>query len=158
MTAFLSHARARPGPMEGRAPVRRAAGAVAVLLVLVGGLGFLPGVTVGELRFAGPGSQAELFGAFRVSVLQNLVHLAVGLAGLVLARTVGGARAYLLGGGLLLLLLWLYGLLVDQASRADVLAVDAADGWLHLALGVGMVAAAGLPARIRRRPRARRAG
>ena len=40
------------------------------------------------LRFAGHGSGAYLFGVFQVSVLHNLVHLAFGVAGLVLARTV----------------------------------------------------------------------
>jgi hypothetical protein len=77
---------------------------------------------------------------FHVSVLHNLVHLLFGVAGLALARTPGGARAYLVGGGAVYLVLWLYGLLVDDGSAADFVPLNAADDWLHLGLGLGMVA------------------
>jgi len=43
-------------------------------LLLLGLLGFVPGITAdhGGLRFAGAGSHAKLFDLFRVSVLDNL--------------------------------------------------------------------------------------
>jgi Domain of unknown function (DUF4383) len=34
----------------------------------------------------------------------------------------------------------LYGLLIDHDSSANFIPVNAADNWLHLVLGVGMVA------------------
>ncbi|EWC63188.1 hypothetical protein UO65_1402 [Actinokineospora spheciospongiae] len=108
----------------------------------MGILGFIPGVTTDfdQLTFAGHGSSAKLLGIFEVSVLHNLVHLAFGVAGLVLARTLSGARAFLLGGGAIYLLLWLYGLFIDHDSAANFVPVNSADNWLHLVLGIGMLA------------------
>jgi hypothetical protein len=57
---------------------------------------------------------------------------------LVLARTVPGARGFLIGGGVVYLVLWIYGLLIDHDSAANFVPVNTADNWLHLLLGVGM--------------------
>ncbi|WP_367138094.1 DUF4383 domain-containing protein [Saccharothrix sp. HUAS TT1] len=123
-------------------PVRGAAMAVAVVFLLVGVLGFVPGVTahLGDITFAGPDSGAHLLGVFHVSVLHNLVHLLFGAVGLAMARAASSARAFLVGGGAVYLVLWLYGLLVDEASAANFVPLNAADDWLHLGLGLGMVA------------------
>jgi hypothetical protein len=118
-----------------------AAAAVGAVFLLVGILGFIPGITTnyGSLAGAGHHSHAELLGIFEVSVLHNLVHLAFGVAGLLLARTAGGARSYLIGGGVIYLVLWIYGLVIDQSSSANFVPVNDADNWLHLLLGAGMV-------------------
>lgn len=114
---------------------------VAGTFLLVGVLGFIPGITTDfdELAFAGHESEAKLLGIFEVSVLHNIVHLLFGVAGVALARTHAGARSYLVGGGVLYLGVWLYGLVVDKGSDANFLPVNEADDWLHFALGVGMV-------------------
>jgi hypothetical protein len=117
-----------------RDPGRLVAFAVGAVFLLVGILGFVPGVTTGELAFAGHGSEAMLFGVFAVSVLHNLVHLALGAVGLALARTARGARVFLVGGALTYLALWLYGVL----GPADVVPINGADNWLHLFLAAGM--------------------
>ncbi|MBO9524205.1 MAG: DUF4383 domain-containing protein [Nocardioidaceae bacterium] len=121
--------------------MREAAAVVAVVFGVVGIAGFIPGITTGygDMTFAGHDSGAELFGVFDVSVLHNLIHLAFAVAGLLLARTVAGARAYLIGGGVVYLVVAMYGALVDRASNANVVPVDNADDWLHFALGVGMI-------------------
>ncbi|WP_431908199.1 DUF4383 domain-containing protein [Micromonospora carbonacea] len=149
----MAHARARRNPADGRAPVRRAAATVGVVFLLVGLLGFVPGITTdfGDLRLAGHGSGAKLFGVFQVSVLHNAVHLAFGLAGLALSRTWDGARTFLIGGGAIYLVLWLYGLVVDHGSGANFIPVNDADNWLHLLLGAGMIALGVLTTRDRRR-------
>ncbi|MEV4352464.1 DUF4383 domain-containing protein [Actinoplanes sp. NPDC049596] len=125
-----------------RSPVRTAALAVSIVFLLVGVLGFIPGVTTGfdTMTFAGHHSDAHLLGIFQVSVLHNIVHLLFGLAGLALARTVSGARSYLIGGGAVYLVLWLYGLVVGQNSSANFVPLNTADDWLHLVLGLGMIA------------------
>lgn len=125
-----------------RHPVQTAALAVGVVFLLVGILGFVPGITsdYDQLSFAGHGSGALLLGVFAVSVLHNLVHLAFGVAGLALARTAPGARSFLIGGGIVYAVLWIYGLLIDHGSDANFVPVNDADNWLHLALAIGMIA------------------
>jgi hypothetical protein len=125
-----------------RRPVQVAAALVGAVFLLVGILGFVPGITTNydSMSAAGHASHAELLGIFEVSVLHNLVHLAFGVAGLLLARTAGGARTYLIGGGVIYLVLWVYGLIIDQSSSANFVPVNDADNWLHLLLGAGMVA------------------
>lgn len=123
-------------------PVQTAAGAVAAVFLLVGIAGFVPGLTtnVGEIPFAGHHSDAQLLGLFQVSVLHNVVHLLFGVAGLVLARSWSGARAFLLGGGAVYAVLFVYGSVVDSHSDANFVGLDEADNWLHLALALAMVA------------------
>ena len=125
-----------------RTLLQTAALLVGATFVLVGLLGFVPGITTNfdELSFASNDSGAELLGIFQVSVLHNIVHLLFGVAGLALARTWNGARSFLIGGGAVYLVLWLYGLLIDKTSAANFVPVNAADDWLHFLLGVGMVA------------------
>ena len=124
-----------------RTAVQKAAAAVGVVFLLVGVLGFVPGITTNydTLSFASHHSEAELLGLFQVSVLHNIVHLLFGIAGLALARTVSGARNYLVVGGVIYLVLFVYGLLVGQESAANFVPVNTADDVLHLVLGLGMI-------------------
>ncbi|MFF4876229.1 DUF4383 domain-containing protein [Micromonospora sp. NPDC000668] len=137
---------ARGGRPAGARPrVQLAALIVAGVFLLIGVLGFIPGITTdyGELRFAGHHSDARLVGLFQVSILHNAVHLLFGLAGLVMARSLAGARLFLAGGGAIYLALWLYGLAIeaiDEEGGANILPLNNADNWLHLALGFGMLA------------------
>lgn len=115
---------------------------VGVVFLLVGIAGFIPGVTThyGDMTFAGHDSMAKLLGIFMVSVLHNIVHLLFGIAGVALSRTAPSARNYLIGGGVIYLVLWIYGLVIDQTSSANFVPVNTPDNWLHFLLGVGMIA------------------
>lgn len=139
------------GTRDARTPVQQAAGLVGLVFLLVGVLGFIPGVTTDydAMKFASHESGAELLGIFQISVLHNLVHLAFGVAGLAMARSAATARTYLLAGGAVYLVLWLYGLLVGHHSSANFVPLNTADDWLHFALGIGMIA---LGALLTRRP------
>ena len=109
-----------------------------IAFLLIGILGFIPGITSDAPGdFAGEDSEGELLGLFRVSVLHNLVHLLFGIAGLAMARTWDGARLFLIGGGVIYLLLWIVGLI----GGLDWLPADPADNWLHFGLGLAMLAA-----------------
>ncbi|MFI2840353.1 DUF4383 domain-containing protein [Mycolicibacterium sp. PDY-3] len=125
-----------------RTPVQKASLAVGVVFLLVGILGFIPGITAhyDQLTFAGHHSEAALLGIFNVSVLHNLVHLAFGVAGIALARTFTSARGYLIGGGAVYLVLFIYGLVIDHQSAMNFVPVNDADNWLHLGLAIGMLA------------------
>ena len=141
MTA--SHpARTSQSMSKFRTPVHIADVAVGKVFLAVGVLGFVPGITThyDQLTFAGPHSDAALLGIFNVSVLHNLVHLAFGVAGIVLARTYNSARSYLIGGGVVYVVLFIYGLVIDHDSSANFVPVNDADNWLHLALAVAMIA------------------
>jgi hypothetical protein len=125
-----------------RTTLQRTSQIVGAVFLLVGVLGFIPGVTTnyGSLGAAGPESEALLLGVFQVSILHNIVHLLFGVAGLLMARTAAQSRNYLVGGGAVYLLLWLYGILIDHSTPANFVPVNSADNWLHLVLGLGMVA------------------
>lgn len=122
--------------------VQKAAAAVGAVFLLVGILGFVPGITtdIYPLDFAGHEGEAQLLGIFEVSILHNLVHVLFGVAGLAMARSFSGARAFLIGGGAIYLVLWLYGLVIDKDSAANFVPLNTADDWLHFVLGVGMIA------------------
>lgn len=124
-----------------RSPVQTMALLVGIVFLLVGILGFVPGITTNydEMKFAGKDSGAELLGIFQVSILHNIVHLLFGIAGIAMARTWSGARTFLVGGGVIYLVLWLYGLIVSQDSGGNFVPVNSADNWLHFFLGVGMI-------------------
>lgn len=124
-----------------RSPVQMVTLVVAVVFLLVGVLGFVPGITTdySQLQFAGHESEAMLLGLFQVSVLHNIVHLLFGIIGLAMARTAVAARAFLVGGGVVYLALWIYGLLVDPNAAANFVPLNTADNWLHLLLGLGML-------------------
>jgi hypothetical protein len=121
--------------------VQAASALVGVVFLLVGTLGFIPGITTDydTLEATGHQSDAMLFGIFQVSTLHNIVHLLFGVAGLALARTSTSAMAYLVGGGVVYLVLWVYGLLIDKTSEANFVPVNDADDWLHLGLGLAMI-------------------
>ncbi len=73
-------------------------------------------------------------------MLHNVVHLLFGVAGVALARTASGARLFLVGGGAVYLVLWLYGLVIGKSSQANFVPLNTADDWLHFVLGIGMIA------------------
>jgi hypothetical protein len=107
------------------------------VLVAIGLLGFLPGITTRyeSMSFAGQGSSAKLVGLFQTSILLNLVVILVGVIGIWLAKTPAGARQFLVGGGVFCLVLWLLGIV----NAGKWIPVNASDDWLYLGLGIAMI-------------------
>lgn len=128
--------------IDADAWARRFALVVGVAFLAVGVLGFIPGVTTnyGDMAAWKWESGAKLLGIFQVSVLHNLVHVAFGIIGIIAARAARTARSYLLAGGVVYLVLWIYGLAIDKTSDANFVPLNRADDWLHFGLGVAMIA------------------
>ena len=80
-------------------------------------------------------SGGMLLGVFATSLWLSLIHIALGVAGLAMARSFQSARLYLFGGALVCLGLWIYG----AFTPAQLIEVNRADNWLHLGLGVAML-------------------
>ena len=124
--------------MKDRSTVQSAALLAGIVFLVVGILGFVPEITThyGDLSFAGHDSGAKLLGIFQTSILQNVVHLLFGLVGIAMARSWEGARTFLIAGGVVYLVLFVYGLLAHGDSSANFIPVNSADNVLHAALGV----------------------
>jgi hypothetical protein len=140
MTTASPHAH---GIHFGRTDVQNVGMGVGMVLMLVGVLGFIPGITMqySELRFLGPDSHALLFGLFQVSMLLNIMQLVIGGIGLGMSRTGTGARNFLMGFGALYIVLSIFGLSVGVDSAANFLSLNTMDNWTHMVLGVLMIAA-----------------
>jgi hypothetical protein len=113
-----------------------------VVFLIVGIAGFIPGLTMdmGSMSMAGHGSMALLLGLFQVSVLHNIVHLLFGIVGLIAARSASGARLYLVVGGIVYAVLFVYGLFTaGMADPANFVPLNSADNVLHAFLAVAMI-------------------
>ncbi|MGO2862582.1 MAG: DUF4383 domain-containing protein [Brevibacterium sp.] len=133
---------ASPAPVRaGRSPVQVVSGIFGAVFLLVGVLGFVPGITQNfdTIMFAGHHSEAALLGIFQVSVLHNVVHLLFGIVGLVGLRSRGLAKGYLVIGGIIYAVLWIYGLVVPMESMGNFVPLNTADNWLHFVLAVAMI-------------------
>lgn len=117
--------------------------AFGVIYLLVGILGFF---ITGFSNFVGQTGE-RLLGLFEVNPLHNLAHLGVGILGIAMSAALASARGY---GWILAVAyggLFLYGIFAAGNPSIDILSLNAADNWLHLATAlVGLVIAL-LPAR-----------
>jgi len=101
------------------------------LFVLVGALGFVGNPLVG------------MDALFETDIVHNLVHLAIGLILLAVAlSTPAQSAVWLKTVGVVYLIIGVLGLFtVSSGSLLGVIAVNSADNWLHLVLGVALIAA-----------------
>ena len=114
-----------------------------VVFLLITVLGFIPGVIEesengGDLFTFGD-TGALLLGIFGVNVVENIIHLLFGIAGLALARTHAGARSYFLGGGVIYILVGVLYLIVGHDTALNFIGVNTESDYLHLVLGVLML-------------------
>jgi hypothetical protein len=137
-----------------RHPAQWLALAVGVAFVLAGLAGF---AVTGFDGFADPEGDL-LLGIFEVNPLHNIVHLLIGAAGLALWNRLDRARIFgwLLAAGYGAT--FVYGLFVANTDdQVNILALNQADNWLHLASALAGLAIALWPARDRRDTDARSA-
>jgi hypothetical protein len=105
-------------------------------LLLVGILGF-----IAESAFdAGSDVNGSDLIIFEVNGWHNLVHIASGLLGLALWRSVSGAKSFALGFGLVYLIVTIWGF-VDGNDVLGLIPVNGADNVLHLLIALAGIAA-----------------
>jgi uncharacterized membrane protein HdeD (DUF308 family) len=111
------------------------------VLLLVGVIGFIPGITTnGPGPTTGHGTPpAQALGLFEVNVVHSLVHTLSGIFLLIGAYAAGGinARMYNIILGVVYLVVFLAGFV---PAIADALAINAMDAGLHIVLGVVLLA------------------
>ena len=124
-----------------RHPAQLLALAIGVVYTLVGVAGFF---VTGFDNFAAETNKTLL--GFEVNPLHNIVHLAIGLAGLALWRRLDTARTYgwLLAAGYGLA--FIYGLFAAGNRDINFLSLNGADNILHLVSALAGVAIALWPA------------
>lgn len=134
-------------PVGARAPYQWLALVVGAAFLVVGLLGF---TVTGFSGFTEHDHDQTLLG-FAVNPLHNVVHLVIGLAGVLLWRTRSTARTY----GWLLAVGYgattVYGLLVVDDPDANLLNINGADNVLHIMSTLAGLAVALWPDRDRRR-------
>ncbi|HJU00861.1 MAG TPA: DUF4383 domain-containing protein [Actinomycetes bacterium] len=124
-----------------RHPAQLLALIIGAVYTLVGIAGFF---VTGFENFAGETNKT--LAGFEINPLHNIVHLAIGLAGLALWRRLDTARTYgwLLAAGYGLA--FLYGLFAAGNSDINFLSLNGADNGLHLVSAAAGVAIALWPA------------
>ena len=128
--------------MEPPSPARLYASASGALLVVLGILGFFYSASFGS-----PGEVDQMLGVFAVNGWLNVIHIALGAIGLLVAGF--AARSYSLWLGLLLIIGGAWGFVIgNDEAILGFLASNFGDDALHLVLGIlGVAAAAGTPSR-----------
>ena len=100
-----------------------------IVFILIGVLGFIPGVTTG----------GELLGIFHVDAVHNVVHLLSGVVALFCAGSHSVAKGYFKIFGVVYGLVTIIGLL-GSGSILGLFTVDGADNVLHLIIAVSALA------------------
>ena len=117
------------------APVRYFALILGIIYLLVGVLGFFPAA----LQPLGPDAPnlaveagyGRLLGLFPVNVLHNVVHLGVGLWGLLAYRSLGGSIGFARGLTIFYGLLAVMGLIAGLNTTFGLIPIFGHDVWLH---------------------------
>lgn len=140
-------------PMEPPSPARLYATALGAFLVVLGIVGFFSSASFGS-----PGSVDPSVGALRVNGWLNVLHIATGALGLLVAGYASRAYALAIGALYTVLAIWGFAIGSDDAILG-FLPASGGDDALHLVLGLlGLAAAAGTAKRRPGRRRSRKGG
>lgn len=105
--------------------IQKLAWVFAVVFILIGILGFVPGIT----------TDGHLLGIFEVSLLHNIIHLATGIIAALVASSEENARLYFKVFGVVYALVAVIGF-VQGTSVLGLIGVNLADNILHVAIAL----------------------
>ncbi|NHC33767.1 DUF4383 domain-containing protein [Scytonema millei] len=108
-----------------------------IIFLLVGVMGFIPGFvqaptgTADAVGLAFTSGYGDLLGLFPINVLHNIVHLLVGILGIVASVSLGSSRLY--SGGLAIFygLLTIMGLIPATQATLGLIPIFGNNVWLH---------------------------
>jgi hypothetical protein len=120
-----------------RSPAQAFALVIGLTLVGAGILGFFYNSSFGT----GDGTSRDaVLGILDVNGWHNVVHIASGVVGLLVAGSYGGSRAYALGIGAVYLLVALLGFIAGNGDELfNLIPVNTEDNLLHLLIGIAGV-------------------
>jgi Domain of unknown function (DUF4383) len=121
--------------MEGeRSPAQVYALVIGATLTVAGIVGFFYNADFGT----GNGTPRDaLLGILDVNGWHNVVHIASGAIGLLVARSYGGSRVYAIGLGAVYLVVALLGFIAGNGDEIlNVVPVNTSDNSLHLLIGI----------------------
>jgi hypothetical protein len=104
------------------------------IYVLVGILGFIPGLSTHPAdapHLTVETGHGYLMGLFPINILHNIVHLIIGVAGLLASRSLGGARLYAQALAIVYGLLAILGLIPATNTTFGLIPIHGNDVWLH---------------------------
>lgn len=115
--------------------IRNAARIFGGIYLLVGILGFVPGLTA-PMPGATMGGMSLLLGLFPINPLHNIVHIIIGIGGLVVAGNLANARAYFKSLAVVYGLLTILGLIPATSNVFGLVPLGSWDIGLHLITAV----------------------
>ena len=121
---------------------RRFALILGIVFLVVGVLGFIPGITQmhgehGDLNIHGPG-HGYLLGLFHVNLMHNLVHIVFGIAGIAMSRSFQNARGYARLVAISYALLAILGMIPagNTYNLWGLVPLHGNDVWLHVLIAI----------------------
>ncbi len=105
-----------------------------IVYLLVGILGFVPGLNAHHADMppiAVDSFYGRLMGLFPVNILHNIVHILIGLWGILSSRSVGAARLFGKGLAIIYGLLTILGLIPLTNTMFGLVPIYGHDVWLH---------------------------
>ncbi len=106
---------------------KKLAQVMGIILLIIGILGFIPGVTNNEL----------LFGAFSVNAAWNIIYIIIGLIGAYVGMSApASAKTYLQIFGVIYAIWAILGFVYGDSLILGFIANNSADNWLHVVIAL----------------------
>lgn len=106
-----------------------------IVYLIIGILGFIPGLVqpiVGGPPLAIEAGYGKLLGLFPVNLIHNLVHIGVGVWGILAARSIPRAVNFARANAVLFGVLFLLGIIPATNTLFGLAPIYGVDAWLHL--------------------------